>query len=723
MAPSLSLEFPSGPGEVDADGVVCHVHFPGSTSPIKSHALSRAGPVDGFRVPDDAGAVCVTLAKRDSRGWIRHGRCRFDRADLSKTLPLKDEQLGVGDPPYGTATLTLDAASVRKETADDEGDRTPAPLRREWFHVPKEAQEVFSATDNEWFRTIRPSCDVVKKIHAPWWNNHPDSGVPGWCFAFPPPGDARYSESDLKEMFVLASNMLRRNGHSAAVVVTLDQSATTEILALGLTLFGLSIYYENDHTARDKKTVERFSSTARLDGLGDCEDIAKESAMAFSDLRSLTNTEDTFLKKLRGAAQDHQFCSCLGSVRRHPDDSFEAHAFGMLVPNALFPDDMLTDAERESKRKQTERSTTFRTYMCDGVYDCHPSKTKVPREERPVDGQGAPWRYERLVSALVFGKGQVYFGHERGEYGVDVDDFFPTTSLVLNDALGTRTTLEQRRDAATSVLRCNIPRAVRTFGHPNASPLQRFKDVTTNTPHRASRLIETFVAGMEERTLRDFRGYARKHVAPCMVRAAHDELKEKSQEFREYAAQILPDGTLVEKTRGDYGTVVEPPPSSTDENEATVAVHTHHAHLGRGTRLFNPPTPEDYVAFVSRRAIGMLEKNVREQDASVVSTKNHLYELNDTGTEDGMVSRLLFESGGKTDNVWENASNMMKTRCCGGEDALLTVNEDGRFVLQEDLDIFSLKDAHDRYLHFLEKKTGVRCVYEERQEYLTRCLS
>lgn len=712
MTPSLFLDFPSGPGEVDADGVVCHVHFPGSASPIQSHALSRAGLVEGFHVPEDAEAVCVTLAKRGSKGWIRHGRCRFDGSKTSDTLTLKDEQLGLGDPPYGEATLTL-----------DDPLRNHAPtLRREWFHVPDEAQKVFSATDNEWFRTVRPSCDVVKKIHAPWWNNHPDSGVPGWCFSFPPPGDARYSESDLREMFVLANNMLRRKGHSVADVLTLDKSEVTEILALGLTLFGLSIYYENDHTARDKKTVERFSSTARLDGLGDCEDIAKESALAFSDLRSLENTEDTFLMKLRGAALDHQFCSCLGSVRRHASKSFEAHAFGMLVPNALFSDDMLTETERESKKRQTERFDTFRTYMCDGVYDCHPSKVKVPREEFTVDGQGAPWRYEYLVSAFVFGKGQVYFDGGKGSYGVNANDFFPTTSVSLKNALGTVTTLEQRREAATAVLRCNIPRTVRTFGHPNASPLQRFRDVTINTPHRASRLIETFVASTEEKTLRDLRGWAQDRSAPCLNDAAHNELLKLSEEFREHAAQIQPDGALVERRRGEYGSVYEPYPSSTDENEATVSVHTHHAHIGQGTRLFNPPTPEDYVAFVSRRVIGMLEKGVREHDASVVITKNHVYELNDTGTKDGLVSRLLFESGGKTDGVWDKATTMTKTRCCGGKDAMLTVNEDGRFVLQHDLDIFSQRDAHDRYLQFLEDKTGVRCVYEEHRAYASRCL-
>ena len=418
-------------------------------------------------------------------------------------------------------------------------------------------------------------------------------------------------------------------------------------------------------------------------------------------------------------------------MRRQPKKSketfkkLEAHAFGMLVPNALFPDDMLTEAERESKRVQETESSTgrFRTYMCDGVYDCHPSKTKTLRGESTEDGQEAPWLYDMIVSALVFGKGQVYFEDEQGRYGVNANDFFPTTSLSLTDALGDRTTLDQRREAATTVLKCNIPRCVRTFGHPNASPLQRLRDVTMNTPHRAERLIETFGSSMQEKTLKDFRGYAQGRLASCMNKDTQDKLLQRSSEFREFAAQIQPDGSMVKETTGEYGTVVEPYPSAIDENEATVSVHTHHSHIGVQVRLFNPPTPEDYIIFVSRRVIGMLKKGVREHDANIVSTRRHVYEMTDMGTKNGIVSRLLMESNKNAEDVWNKASEMMKKLCCKKEDSILIVDDNGRFVLQENLDIFSRKDAHDRYLNFLEKKTGIRCMYEEHRDYTNRCLA
>lgn len=725
MAPSLALDFPSGPDEVDVDGLVCYVHFPGSTlsdSFLKLYA-SNSGLVDGFRVPEDAEAVCVTLAKRIRHGYVRHGRCRFSGHVKTETLRLKDEQLGVGEPAYGQATLVLNDVLQKSESL--------ATLHREWFRVPESSQRIFSATNNEWFYTIAPSCEEVKKIHAPWWSNKTDSGVPGWCFAFPAPGSARYSESDLKEMFVLAGSMLRKKGHSSTELFALDNPAIAEILALGLTLFGLSIFYENDHTARSMKTVERFSSTARLDGIGDCEDIAKESAMAFSDLLAL-HSQDSFLKKLRSVAQNYQFCSCLGSVRRSPEKKIEAHAFGMLVPNALFPDTMLTDAERETKRVQrTTPDSAMRTYMCDGVYDCHPSKTKVPRGEATNDGQEAPWEYEHIVSAFVFGKGQVYFGDKQNRYGVKAKDFYPNASIVhegeaytLTDALGHSTTLEQRREAAEAVLVSNIPRQVRMFDHPNAPPVQRFKDVTVNTPYRASRFLQTFGATMEERTLKDFQGFAQGRLAPCMTPESFDTLVEKTSGFSEFAGQIQPDGALIKETPGQYGTVMEPDPSPLDKNEATVSVHTHHPHIGVEPRAFNPPTPEDFVSFVSRRALGMLTKDLREHDANIVVTGHHVYEMKDNGTKESVVSRLFLETDKTEDDVWLKATEMVKKLCCENEDSILTVDKKThRFTLRGELNIFSEKSAHDQYLNFLERKTGVRCVYEGHQNYQERCLA
>ena len=115
-----------------------------------------------------------------------------------------------------------------------------------------------------------------------------------------------------------------------------------------------------------------------------------------------------------------------------------------------------------------------------------------------------------------------------------------------------------------------------------------FKDVTVNTPHRASRLMETFGPTMEEKTLKDFRGYAQGRLAPCMTPETFDTLVDKTREPSEFAGQIQPNGDLVKETPGQFGTVLEPNPSRLDENEATVSVHTHHPHIGVEPRLFNP---------------------------------------------------------------------------------------------------------------------------------------
>ena len=324
-----------------------------------------------------------------------------------------------------------------------------------------------------------------------------------------------------------------QKGHSSAEAVTLDNSAITEILALGLTLFGLCIFYENDHTARNRKRWTLLLHV-RLDGLRDCEAVAKESRWP-----SPTFWPGFFQGLVLGEASGHgselPVCSCLGSVRRHPDQKFEAR-FQMLVPNALFPDNMLTDAG-ESKRVQLERSSTFRTYMCDGVYDCHPSKTKVPRDEDTCGRPGStvairatrvPWCSERpkctsetsKASSVALTNSSHDISHADG-------------------CAGNRYHHHSTREAATAV-KCSIPRCVRTFGHPRASPLQRWKVTMDEATRLAS---DRALSGQyEEKTLRTSR--LRPELAPRMDEATHDELLQKSSEFREFAAQLQPDGSM-----------------------------------------------------------------------------------------------------------------------------------------------------------------------------------
>ena len=106
----------------------------------------------------------------------------------------------------------------------------------------------------------------------------------------------------------------------------------------------------------------------------------------------------------------------------------------------------------------------------------------------------------------------------------------------------------------------------------------------------------------------------------------------------------------------------------------------------------------------------MLTKEVREQDANVVVTRRHVYEMKDNGTKEGVVSRLFMETDKTENDVWLKATEMVKKLCCDTDGSMLFIDEKThRFTLKGDFDIFSQKSAHDQYLKFLEEKTGVRC--------------
>jgi len=81
-------------GFATADGftkiVAHHVHFcglyPAAAQKVTSFHLQPTGGLKGhatlhLAVPSRATAVCVTLVCRYGMGWLRHGRCRFTKAD------------------------------------------------------------------------------------------------------------------------------------------------------------------------------------------------------------------------------------------------------------------------------------------------------------------------------------------------------------------------------------------------------------------------------------------------------------------------------------------------------------------------------------------------------------------------------------------------------------------------------------------------------------------
>ena len=647
---SLSFSLPDGRHECDEYGVAYHVHFPGSTE-VSSGFVPDDGIVKGLTCPKDGEAVCVTLVKRMKHGWIRHSRCRFDLSSAFQRLTLKDEQLDTGNPRYGTVEFTTDAAVKSRGQI----------LQREWFFIPKTASDVFSRSDNEWFENIRGSCEFVSRVHAPWWNNKPNSKVPGWCFAFPPPGPG-YDRHDLREMFSLAKNMLVNK-----------QDSLNDVLALGVTLFGLSIFYEMDHTVRSNKIVERFSSGARRDGLGDCEDVAKESAMAFGDLKTTDFGSDLFMRPLGIIAKAFQFCICLGAVRRSVDRDIEAHAFGLLVPNALFPDDMLTPEEKKIKEVQINEigSMKFRTYMCDGVYSCHPTKKKDTNGSSTILSQEAPWKYEKIISAFVYDKGEVYFAYKNDRrYGVDFDKVFPSflDDIYLCNALGDRASLPERKLAANEALKNNLPRATRTYGYESERVLDRFESVTRLTKFRAKRFMQVFNS-MNQNTLLRFKALENNHAGECTSLKASE-----------------PDG--------------------------------------RSSSEFDPPKVEDFISFAARRVVSLLRKKKQDTRYKYVTTRQCVYELNDIDEPNGVVTTVFLRVGKRSEifsdrDVLEEVCKEVRERVLGDETHRITLDDgNGKFVLHKNIEDYH---SHDSYLNFLKRKLGIICLCESYEDYGRRC--
>jgi len=721
---SLKINVPTHDAQKQLQSLAYHVHFPGTGERV-SGFVSPSKSVS-IEVPVDALAVCLTLVKRFKRGWQRHSRCRFAGVKRIETLSLKDEQLNKGtDPPYGEATLQMEE-SISSRRFDI--------VTREWFSISKMSNGVFDRSTADWYSGLKAVDSSIERVHAPLWNNFSDVLVPGWCFAFPPPGAEKYSASDLEETFILASEMLFPISHTAANIMMLQVRDKDSILALGLTLFGMAIFYENDHTAKGV-SVERFSSTARLDGLGDCEDIAKESALAFGDLVTFNRADNLFLCALSARAAQFQFCICLGAVQRRTGGEFEGHAFGLLIPNAMFPKELLTDDEAANLNP----SDVHYTYLCDGVYDCHPTKKKISRKNDGILEPGqqfGPFAYTHIVSAFVFNKGEVFFTQDKRHkvYGVSFDDIFPRIAEGVQcvNALGTRASLAERHAAATSVLHANIPRAVRTYGRETQTPMDRFEAVVLETDNRSNRIQNTF-DNMNPKMLVRFQRLEKKLRAPCLTQSAFTELRSNTTKFAETAFQIYDDGSLTERTQGGYGQVAEPSPMTlTSQRVATVGGHSHHRHHNQDYRPCNVPTPDDFIAFVSRRVWGLLSARTKKplalHKAAVVITHNNVYELNETGQADGVVTCTYLDLAMRknaqlTESLvgQEVRRRVTKLLKADKHNPFIKIDPKTNELTLKTSKVFEPGVAHDQYLEMFERIIRVRAVRQDVHQYTQQC--
>lgn len=730
--PSDANSSDANPSDASSPKIIaCHAHFSGDIAKvprkIASHVFSTATDVFEFEVPRDLeggfpplDALRVTLVQRFPGGWLRHSRARIPLDALPKTFDLKNEQLD--GMTYGTVT----ASWVGDERTSPENGE----VHREWFFVPSgRAMTVVSeATEKSgWFKDKTPTkrrCEwpngrsggeLSDRVHMPRWNNQSDS-IPGSFFAFScrRATTSRYSRKDLEDVFCGTARPLV----GGTTCVAPDRPRLLgEWLATGLMAFGKSVRYEGDRTVDSPKIVERFSSTARLDGLGDCEDIAKETAMAHADLvatekewtRSREITDDCVsMCALVEEAKKYVCAVALCTVRRSRDSPIEAHAFAMLLPRCAF-----TGGSRDGDRS---------AFVADGTYPCDPSSKNEPREGV------RPWKYEHVVSALVYDEGEIYFRYrdEENGYGVLADDLFPSVEENVAIEWGYRVPDQTDRDAIERVLASNLPTTTRTFRDEDETVGQRFRKLVRWRDIDTKRIFVHATAEEKRRIRIASVGFR----TSCPSRETFEARLRLTEERVEHAGDVDAPNDDEHHVVGRYGSV-----SAVDG--VANPYHTHHRPHGHSTYLdHNAPTPDDVATFVAGRAAGLLvlargteDEGRSVQATSTVITRNNRYEMSTTDAADTAVTSLWWK--GMTDERLKKknfeelraalvplAMNMAK-RAVVGEGKWVKYDEAGNPTLL--VDITKNKREHDRYLGAYEKSMGVRVSYLPTVKYKSMC--
>lgn len=703
--------------------VACHAHFSGDLAKVPREIVSRvfstANDVFEIEVPSDARdveALRVTLAQRFRGGWLRHSRARIPLVGLPKKFDLKNEQLD------GTTYGTVEASWVVDGNAPRGVDNTPresGEVYREWFFAPDSASRVVAKAKKRstWFEGKEPTRrggELSKRVHMPTWNNQSDS-IPGSFFAFSCRREtSRHSRENLEDVFC---EIARPLVGGTTCRVEGRPRLRGEWLATGLMAFGKSVQYQGDRTVDASNIVERFSSSARLDGLGDCEDIAKETAMAHADLVA-TETAWTRAEKITETcvnmcalvdeAKKYACVIALCTVRRHPGSKIEAHAFAMLLPWCAFK-----GGERESGDRWA--------FVADGTYPCDPSSKNEAK-----DGV-RPWKYEHVVSALVYGEGEIYFRYDDEEkgYGVSADDLFPFVSKDVVIEWGYRVGDETDRNAIERVLASNLPTTARTFQYETDTPSQRFRELVRWHDVDTKKMFENATPEEKRRIRIASAGFR----TSCPSRRTFEARLKLTEDRVEHAGDL--DAPGQKHVGGGYGSVPT-------VDGVVNPYHTHHRPRGHSKYLdHNAPTPDDVAIFVAGRAAGLVvlargsEDEGRVQATSTVITRNNMYEMSMvTDRADDVVTALWWKA--MTDaslnglNEFETLRNAllpiaMKTveRAVVGEGKWVKYDEANNPTLL--VDITKDKKEHDRYLRAYEESMGVRVSYLPTKEYTSEC--
>ena len=289
--------------------------------------------VADFPAPaDDSIAIAIFLCVLvpHSRGWIENGRTVWTRGETGK------KQLHLRDPqkkPRGRAMLS----DAPPSWTTGSRPRKMVSLGRDgWFFATSKEEaflKKYVKENQAWFsgeKTKRALFPEWDRVHMPMYDNNVD-GLPGWSFLQNENMDT--TETAFRESFCIAARLLKKRAQIENLE-NLNLQEKTEVLGVGLQLFGSSITYEHDVCFdSDGKEIpsEVFSSTAREDGVGDCEDIAYEIICASKTLqRKYLLWKDPLVRSMAKIAKTFVFGLCLSSVKNNT----EAHAIVLAMPRS-----------------------------------------------------------------------------------------------------------------------------------------------------------------------------------------------------------------------------------------------------------------------------------------------------------------------------------------------------------------------------------------------------
>lgn len=708
--------------------VACHAHFSGDPEvvprEVTSRIFSRSTQTFEFEVPTVGGvvhqsvdALRVTLVQKFRGGWLRQSRARIDLSMLSKSTIVNLENEQLDGTVYGTVTASWATQPPPRV------ESVAGSLYRKWFFVPNFAGELVlrAKEKSNWFVGKHPTkrkCDewsedeLSDRVHMPLWNGQSNS-IPGVFFAFScRRATSRYTKYDLEDVFCVAARPL---AGGTTFSIRERPRLMGEWLATGLMAFGKSIQYQGDRTVDSSRIVERFSSTARLDGLGDCEDIAKETAMVHADLiatgTTWTNSKEITetcvdMCALVAEAKKYACAVALCTVRRSSDSNIEAHAFAMLLPRCAFS---------EYIGGETDRSA----FVADGTYPCDPSS-----ENDPAKGV-RPWKYEHVVSALVYGEGEIYFRYknEPTRYGVLADDLFPVVHPNVKIEWGFRASFQKKdQEVIEHVLASNLPTTTRTFQYENESLGQRFRKLVRWHDINTELIFKHATREEKKRIGVASAGF----LTSCPTRESFDARLKKTTERVEYAGDV-------EANVGEDGKHIVGGYGSVSVVDAAHPYHTHHRPTGFTNYLpFNPPTPDDVAMFIAGRAYGFLAPINRGgvQTTSTVVTQINQYEM--STTDDGADAVTILWLRGVTDEKIKKlkavelkaelvslAMGMVKEVVVG--EKWVEYDSVGNPKLLVDLTKKNSKKQHDAYLEVYRRRLGVIVSYMPTDDYKNTC--